>query len=246
MPRQPLPFAAPRRSKDPDALALTELCARIADDAVAAVLAAGLEGRTERQVQSDLDSAMAGFGAESVSFPTIVAAGPNGAEPHHVPGDRVIRGGDAVVIDVGACVSGYRSDMTRTVFVGEPSAEFAEMRAIVHEAQSAGLAEVCGGNNASAVDAAVRRVFSAHGVEHEYLHLTGHGVGLVIHEHPILGPTCNAVLQAGEVVTVEPGLYRVGTGGVRIEDLVVVTESGCRILTKTPKEPSCPPSAQTT
>mgnify|MGYP006269372413 CR=1 FL=1 len=239
-------FAGQRRAKDADTVALIEHCARIADDAVAEVLSSGLEGKSERQIGTELDARMFALGAEEVSFPTIVATGPNGAEPHHEPGDRIVRSGDAVVIDIGAAVSGYRSDMTRTFLVGDPRPEMLEMWAIVHEAQTAGLGEVCAGNSAIAVDAAVRRVFEAHGVLHEYLHLTGHGVGLVIHEHPIFGPKCGAVLQEGEVVTVEPGLYRVGTGGVRIEDLVVVTQSGCRILTKTPKELSCPPSAQTT
>ena len=241
-----LPFAAPTRAKAPDALELIEESARIADLAVREVVAAGLEGRTEREVQNHLDATMARLGAEGPSFPTIVATGKNGAEPHHEPGDAVISAGHAVVIDIGAAVGGYRSDMTRTFLVGSPSEEVREMWDIVHEAQLAGLAEVGPGAPARAVDAAVRAVFVRHGVERDYLHLTGHGVGLVIHEHPILGPTCGARLQPGEVVTVEPGLYRVGVGGVRIEDLVVVTESGCRILTKTPKEPSCLPSAPTT
>ena len=117
---------------------------------------------------------------------------------------------------------------------------------VVREAQQAGLDTVRAGVEGRAVDAAVRAVFSRNGVEHEYLHGTGHGVGLLIHEQPILGPSCTETLLEGEVVTVEPGLYRGGTGGVRIEDLVVVTATGCRILTQTPKELPCPPSPRTT
>ena len=184
-------------------------------------------------------------GADDVSFPTIVAAGPNASRPHHEPGDRIIVNGDAVIIDMGASVHGYRSDMTRTVLIGDVGEEIREMHGIVREAQQAGVDAVRAGVGGADVDRAVRDVFARYGTEHEYLHGTGHGVGLVIHEQPILGPRCSATLLAGEVVTVEPGLYRVGVGGVRIEDLVVVTDTGCRILTQTPKELSCPQSART-
>ena len=239
-------FAAPSRSKDAESLSLTEKAARIADGALAQVLARGLAGRTEREVQEELDSAMRALGADGVSFPTIVATGPNAAEPHHEPGDDEIVNGHAVVIDMGAELGGQRSDMTRTVLVGSPSAEVARMWSIAREAQIAGLSCVCAGAEARSVDAAVRAVFGREGVLGDYLHLTGHGVGRVIHEHPILGPTCGAFLQEGEVVTVEPGLYREGVGGVRIEDLVVVTATGFRTLTNSPKELSCPQSARTT
>jgi Xaa-Pro aminopeptidase len=189
---------------------------------------------------------MAGLGADDVSFPTIVASGPNAARPHHEAGERVISEGDVVIVDMGAEVGGYRSDMTRTLTVGSVPADTGEMWDIVRMAQQAGLDTVRAGVEGREVDAAVRAVFSRHGVEHEYLHGTGHGVGLLIHEQPILGPSCTERLLEGEVVTVEPGLYRGGTGGVRIEDLVVVTATGCRILTQTPKELPCPPSARTT
>lgn len=239
-------FAAPDRSKGPDLLALTEAAALIADRALEQVLARGLAGRSERDVQRDLDDAMSDLGADGLSFPTIVATGPNAAEPHHEPGDDVIVEGHAVVIDMGAELGGQRSDMTRTVFIGSPSAEVARMWVIAREAQNAGLECVREGAEARTIDAAVRTVFEREGVLGDYLHLTGHGVGRVIHEHPILGPTCGAVLQEGEVVTVEPGLYRGGVGGVRIEDLVVVTATGFRTLTNSPKELSCPQSARTT
>ncbi|MFM8793446.1 MAG: M24 family metallopeptidase [Acidimicrobiales bacterium] len=244
--RSPSPCRGPRRVKDTREVELIARCAGIAGAALEGVVAAGLAGDTERGVRLRLDAAMLELGADDVSFATIVASGPNGARPHHEPTDRVIVAGDLVVIDMGAALGGSRSDMTRTVRVGSVSPELATMWAIVGEAQQAGLDTVRAGVPGRAVAAAVRAVFAKHGVEHEYLHGTGHGVGLVIHEQPILGPACGAELLEGEVVTVEPGLYRGGTGGVRIEDLVVVTATGCRILTGTPKELSCPPSAPTT
>ena len=244
--RGPCPVAALRRVKDADELALIERAAAIADSALQGVVADGIGGRTEAEVRLRLDSEMLRLGADGLSFPTIVASGPNGARPHHEPSRRSITGGDMVVIDMGAEIGGYRSDMTRTVAVGTVGPELEEMRAVVTRAQAAGLGAVRAGAAGSDVDAAVRAVYREHGVEHEYLHGTGHGVGLVIHEQPIMGPSCTEVLSAGEVVTVEPGLYRKGVGGVRIEDLVEVTATGCRILTHTPKELSCPPSARTT
>lgn len=235
-----------RRVKSNHEVSLMKKCADIAHDAVCTVVEEGLAGRTERSIRTALDHAMSDMGAHGVSFPTIVASGPNAAMPHHEPSDRVVTDGDLVIIDIGAEIDGYRSDMTRTVKVGRVPDQLLEMWDIVRRAQQAGLDAVRPGAAGRDVDSAVRRVFAANGVEHEYLHGTGHGVGLVIHEQPILGPACTEVLLEGEVVTVEPGLYRGGTGGVRIEDLVVVTADGCRILTETPKELSCPPSARTT
>ncbi len=234
-----------RRIKDESEIALMERAALIADQALAVVLRDRIFGDTEKQVRNRLDAAMRELGADTVSFDTIVATGANGARPHHEPTDAVIEDGHAVVIDMGAEIDGYRSDMTRTIRVGEWSPEIESMFHIVREAQAAGVHTVCDGVVGSTVDGAVREVFRREGVEHEYLHGTGHGVGLYIHEEPILSPRCDAVLSAGEVVTVEPGLYRKGVGGVRIEDQVVVTGTGCRILTLSPKELSCPRSQQT-
>lgn len=234
-----------RRIKDANEIATMEHAASIADQALARVLRDGLLGDSEKQVRNRLDSAMRELGADTVSFDTIVATGPNGARPHHEPSDTVIERGHAVVIDMGAEVDGYRSDMTRTVQVGEWAPDVAAMFRIVREAQAAGVAAIRHGVLGSDVDGAVREVFRREGVEHEYLHGTGHGVGLYIHEEPILSPRCSAVLSDGEVVTVEPGLYRKGVGGVRIEDQVVVTGTGCRILTLSPKELSCPRSQRT-
>lgn len=238
-------FSQLRRVKDSAEIATMQYAASIADKALADVMRDGILGDTEKQVRNRLDAAMREHGADTVSFDTIVATGANGARPHHEPSDTVIEDGHAVVIDMGAEVDGYRSDMTRTIRVGRWPDDIASMFRIVREAQSAGVAAVRDGVVGSEVDATVRAVFRREGVEDEYLHGTGHGVGLYIHEDPILSPRCSAVLAEHEVVTVEPGLYRKGVGGVRIEDQVVITGTGCRILTLSPKELSCPRSQQT-
>ena len=234
-----------RRIKDAVEIELMTQAAAIADKALQHVVSEGLLGDTEKQIRNRLDAAMRHFGADTVSFDTIVATGANGARPHHEPGDTVVELGHGVVIDMGAEVNGYRSDMTRTIRIGEWSPEYAHMFALVREAQSAGVASVRAGVQGSQVDDVVREVYRRENVEHEYVHGTGHGVGLYIHEEPILSPRCTAVLSEGEVVTVEPGLYRKGVGGVRIEDQVVVTGTQCRILTLSPKELSCPRSLRT-
>ena len=234
-----------RRVKDQWEIDLMAQAAAIADEALQSVVSDGLCGLTEKQVRNRLDALMRESGADNISFDTIVATGTNGARPHHEPTEAVIEAGHGVVIDFGAEIAGYRSDMTRTIRVGEWSAEYQRMFDTVYEAQRDGVLAVSSGIVGSQVDAAVRRVFAREGVEHEYVHGTGHGIGLFIHEEPILSPRCTAVLQANEVVTVEPGLYRGGVGGVRIEDQVVVTGTQCRILTLSPKELSCPRSPRT-
>lgn len=229
-----------RRVKSAAEAALMAEAARIATDALLAVVADGLSGRTERAIRGRLDSLMIAMGADEPAFPTIVASGPRAARPHHEAGDDVVSDDDMVIVDMGARVQGYRSDMTRTVRVGNPGHECSEMFSLVLQAQQAGVEAVRAGVVGFEVDAAARRVFRAAGREDEFVHGTGHGVGLAIHETPILGPRCEMALLDGEVVTVEPGLYRVGVGGVRIEDLVVVGLDGCTTLTLAPKELSCP------
>jgi Xaa-Pro aminopeptidase len=170
-----------------------------------------------------------------VSFETIVASGPNGAKPHAVPGRRRIVEGDLVVLDFGALVDGYHSDMTRTVVVGEPSATQRRMLEVVAESQRAGLAAVAPGVPCVEVDRTCREVIAGAGWADAFVHGTGHGVGLDIHEDPRVSRTATGTLQAGHVVTVEPGVYLPEHGGVRIEDTVVVTSTGCRVLTAAPK-----------
>jgi Xaa-Pro aminopeptidase len=239
------PLDEMRRVKDAWEIDLMAAAASIADRALLSVVGDGICGATEKQVRNRLDALMKEMGADDVGFSTIVATGPNGARPHHEPTDALIESGHGVVIDFGAEIDGYRSDMTRTIRVGEWSQEYQAMYDTVREAQSAGVLAVTAGAIGSDVDAAVRAIFAREDLEHEYVHGTGHGIGLYIHEEPILSPRCTAVLQVNEVVTVEPGLYRGGVGGVRIEDQVVVTGAHCRILTLSPKELSCPRSPRT-
>jgi Xaa-Pro aminopeptidase len=234
-----------RRVKDSNEIELIDAAAQIAAHALNALLEDGLIGRSERDVRNQLDHLMRMGGADDVGFDTIVATGANAARPHHEPSDTRIENGHMVVIDFGAELQGYRSDMTRTVCVGNVSTELRGMFEIVREAQAAGVSAVRAGVAGSEIDGAVRKVFAREGVEHEYVHGTGHGIGLFIHEPPIFSPRCDMVLGVNEVVTVEPGLYRKGVGGVRIEDLVVVSDKNCRTLTNTPKDLICPRSPQT-
>jgi Xaa-Pro aminopeptidase len=190
------------------------------------------------EVALELEWQMRRLGADGPSFDTIVASGPNGAMPHHRAGERPISEGDLVVIDFGALLDGYHSDMTRTVMVGEPSATQRRMLDAVHASQAAGVAAVRAGVDVTAVDEACRSVLRHVGWEDAFLHGTGHGVGLDIHESPRVSASATGSLADGHVVTVEPGVYLAEHGGVRIEDTVVVTAEGCRTLTLAPKEPS--------
>jgi len=226
-----------RRVKDEGEVARMAEAARIADDALAKVRPRLAEGPTEREIALDLDFEMRRLGATGSSFETIVASGPNGAKPHHRPGDRRIGPGELVVIDFGAIVDGYCSDMTRTLCVGPPSTPTAaRMVEVVAESQRAGVDAVRAGVEAKAVDDACRSVIAEAGWADAFLHSTGHGVGLDIHEMPRVASTSTETLGAGWVVTVEPGVYLPEYGGVRIEDTVLVTEEGCTVLTNAPKD----------
>jgi Xaa-Pro aminopeptidase len=182
------------------------------------------------------------LGAEGPSFETIVASGPNGAKPHAVPGDRRIVEGDLVVLDFGALIDGYHSDMTRTMMIGDPTPEQRRMLEVVAESQRAGVAAVRAGAGCVEVDAACRDIIDAAGWADAFLHGTGHGVGLFIHEDPRLSFSADADATIAEnyVVTIEPGVYLPEHGGVRIEDTVVVTADGARTLTHAPKDPAWP------
>jgi Xaa-Pro aminopeptidase len=224
-----------RLVKDDAELERMALAAAVADAALASVRHRLLEGPAEVEFGLELDTAMRRMGASRPSFETIVASGPNGARPHARPSDRRIRQGDLVVLDFGAVVDGYCSDMTRTLVVGEPDDVQARMLAVVTEAQAAGVAAVGPGVAASAVDAACRQVIAEAGWADAFTHGTGHGVGLDIHEAPRVAASSDATLAAGHVVTVEPGVYLPQHGGVRVEDSLVVTADGSRPLTLTPK-----------
>ena len=236
-----------RRVKDAGEVARMHAACRCADAALAEVAPMLGDGLTEADVRNELEYRMRRHGADGPSYDTIVASGPNhAARPHHGASTRRIVEGDTVVIDVGALVDGYHSDMTRSFVIGDPTDEQREWYELVHRMQAAGLAAVAAGLDARDLDAACREVGSDAGVGEWFVHGTGHGVGLLIHEEPFVSTTSTTTLRAGEVVTVEPGLYRVGFGGFRIEDLVEVTDSGCRVLTASPKDSPCLPSPPTT
>jgi Xaa-Pro aminopeptidase len=238
---------AERRRKDPGEIARMAEACRIADAALAETIATGLEGRSEADVRNQLEIRMRELGASGPSYETIVATGPiNAARPHHRPTDTVIEAGHTVIIDVGALYDGYHSDMTRTFFVGTPTLEQLELYDVVRQAQQAGVAAVEEGIGTSELDGVCRRAIAESGRGDWFSHGTGHGVGLLIHEDPFVNSTGDLRLQQGDVVTVEPGVYREGFGGIRVEDLVVVTDAGCRVLTNSPKDPTCPQSPPTT
>ena len=200
---------------------------------------------TERDVRDELEYRMRRHGADGPSYETIVATGNNAAKPHHRPTEQLLREGDSVVIDVGGLVDGYHSDMTRTYLLGAVDPVLQTMFDVVSESQSQGVAAVRAGVLPSEIDRICREWITEAGFGPEFVHGTGHGVGLQIHESPWLRAQSNEPLRDGEVVTVEPGVYRVGLGGVRIEDLLLVRAAGSTTLTHTPKDSLCLQSRQT-
>jgi len=224
-----------RRVKDEAELAAIATAAELADEAWRWALERGLAGRTELDVARGVEAWMREQGAEP-SFPTIVAAGPNGALPHAEPGGREIGRGELVVFDMGAKLGGYCSDGTRTFATGEPGERAREVYATVLQAQEAALGAVAAGARAEDVDGVARERIAAGGHGERFGHGLGHGVGLEVHEEPRVSQRSEDVLAAGEVVTIEPGVYLPGELGVRIEDLVVVSEGGYRNLSGLPKE----------
>jgi Xaa-Pro aminopeptidase len=225
-----------RWTKHPEEVGLLERAQEVTDAAFDRVIGKLAEGVTERQVAFELDLAMREIGAERVGFDTIVAFGVNAAEPHHGPSERALRRGDVVKMDFGCVVDGYHSDMTRTVAFGEPGARLREIHALVLRAQLAGIDAIRSGITGQEADRAARSVIEDAGLGDRFGHSLGHGVGLEIHEGPTLRIGSDDVLPEGAVVTVEPGVYVPGLGGVRIEDAVVVGTDGCRPLPRTPKD----------
>jgi Xaa-Pro aminopeptidase len=225
-----------RAVKDADELEAIRAAARLADDALTEVLARGLVGRTEREVALDLEFTMRRMGAQAASFPPIVAAGEHGALPHATPREVPIPAGTLVVVDWGAQLDGYASDCTRTYATGDIDPRDGQVYALVLEAQEAALAAVRPGPKGREVDAVARSIIDAAGHAEHFGHGLGHGVGLDVHEGPRLSKQGETALAAGMVVTVEPGVYVPGAVGVRIEDLVIVTDDGAEVVSSLPKE----------
>lgn len=224
-----------RRVKDEGELAAIAEASKLADEVWKWSLERGLAGRSEREVALAAEARIREQGGNP-SFPAIVAAGPNGAQPHAEPGERQIGRGELVVFDMGAQLDGYCSDGTRTFATGEPGEEARAVYEVVREAQQASLEAIRAGVKGEDVDKVAREVIDAAGHGDRFGHGLGHGVGLEVHEAPRLSLRSDDVLAAGEVVTVEPGIYLPGDLGVRIEDLVVVAEDGLRNLSSLPKE----------
>jgi Xaa-Pro aminopeptidase len=228
-------FHALRAVKSEQELTQIAKAARITDAAFGAATSALEPGVTEKALAWRIESAMHDLGADRPGFPVIVAAGPHGARPHHDPSDRPIQAGEPVVIDMGAMIAGYSADLTRTICLGQPPATFVDRYNIVLRAQQRALTDIRAAMSGREADAIAREDLSAAGFGDQFLHGLGHGIGLNIHEFPSLGKSSDDILEPGHVVTIEPGVYFEGWGGIRIEDLCVVTPTGLDVLSAAPK-----------
>lgn len=228
-----------RAVKDDEEIAVLRRAIALADEALARTLARLRPGMSESEVAWMIESDYRTHGAEGPSFPTIVACGQNGARPHARAGDAPIVAGEPIVIDMGARLDGYCSDLTRTVCLGEPNdpERFWKVYNTVLEAQLAAEAAIQPGAAEREVDSVARDMITAAGYGDDFGHGLGHGVGLAVHESPRLSQLADGTLRAGHVVTVEPGIYLTGWGGVRIEDIALVTATGVEIITRAPKDP---------
>ena len=227
-----------RLIKDPTEIAILRNAGRSLTDVAARLPEWVRSGRTEREVAADINRGLARAGFERPAFDTIVASGPNSAHPHARPGERTLSNGDLVVLDFGGVLDGYCVDLTRMAAVGRLREEAGNLFRSVAEAQQAALNVVRSGVPAGAVDAAARKVLEAKGLGAAFVHGTGHGLGLEVHEAPRVSSTAGSeeLLRAGMVCTIEPGAYVPGVGGVRLEDDVLVTDTGAEILTPGPRE----------
>ena len=225
-----------RQIKDDREIALIKEACRITGESFERILPIIREGVSEREIAIKLEFDMLTHGAESIAFSTIVAAGANGSLPHARPGEYRIRRGDLVTLDFGAKVGGYCADMTRTVAVGEPSDQMRHVYETVKAAQQMAQDAVRAGGDQRAIDAIARDYIAAAGYEGRFGHGLGHSLGIEIHENPRLNAVANGKLRTGQLITVEPGIYLPGVGGVRIENSVVVLEDGCQALTLPTRE----------
>ena len=225
-----------REVKTPsEVLAIRKAC-RITADAFRAILPKIREGMTEKELQIELDFTLLRLGADTQSFSTIIAAGENGSLPHAIPGSRPIRKGDMITMDFGARVGNYCADMTRTVALGQPSEEMRRIYDTVLRAQTMCEDALMAGKKCSDIDKLARDYIDSRGYAGRFGHGLGHSVGIDIHEEPRLSPACSDILKAGVVITVEPGVYVPGVGGVRIENTCLVKENGCEALTDADKQ----------
>lgn len=225
-----------RAVKSADEIETIRAAVELADQAFAWIVEQLKPGLTERDVAWKVRMQLHDLGADDIAFETIVASGPDGAKPHYRATDKPIVAPGPVVIDMGAALDGYHSDMTRTLWLGEPDSRFSEIYALVLEAQTVAEAGLHAGLSGPEADALAREVIDAAGYGDHFGHGLGHGVGLAVHERPRLGPTAgDQPLEPNMVTTVEPGVYLPDWGGVRIEDVVVVTPDGVEVLTQTPK-----------
>ncbi|MGI8643948.1 MAG: aminopeptidase P family protein [Thermomicrobiales bacterium] len=220
-----------RRMKDPAERTRMARVIALTDGAFAESIADLSAGMTERAFAWRIDRALRDQGADGSAFPTIVASGPNSSRPHHAPSDRVMQEGEAIIVDMGARLDGYNGDLTRTVWIGDPDARLKEIVDVVYEAHAAAWLKVATGVNAAEVHQVAEAVASGAGYGEQYLHGTGHGLGLLVHEAPSCGPSSADVLHEGDVLTIEPGIYLPGWGGVRIEDVGVLDKTGFSRLT---------------
>jgi Xaa-Pro aminopeptidase len=225
-----------RRHKDEAELAAVADAARLADEVYEWIFERGVVGRTERSVMLDAHQRMRELGAEDPSFPAIVAAAENSALPHHDSSDREIAAGEVVLIDMGAIVDGYCSDCTRTVVTGDVDDETREVYEVVRSAQAAALDAIRPGVGGREADAVARDAIAEAGYGEQFGHGLGHGVGIEVHEAPRLSKRSDDTLEQGDVATVEPGVYLPGRFGVRIEDLIALTDDGIRNMSTVPKE----------
>ena len=219
-----------RRVKDDEERELIRRAQAATDAAFTGLLDRFALGVSEGWIARELERLMLEAGADGLAFDPIVAFGENAAEPHHEPGHRVLEEGDVIKLDMGALVDGYHADMTRTIAFGQPAVELQKIHDIVRQAQQAAIDVVRAGVTGVEVDAAARSVIDEAGYGERFVHGVGHGVGLEIHEQPWLGTTQGNELPEGAVVTIEPGIYLPGIGGVRIEDMVEVRDDGCAVV----------------
>lgn len=225
-----------RSIKDEGEIKLMEQACKISSEAFDYIITYIKEGLSEIEIKLALENKMYALGAEGLAFNSIVASGENGSLPHAIPSDRKVKKGDLITLDFGAKYKGYSADMTRTVALGKPTDKMAEIYSIVQEAQETCQNALAPGKVCKDIDAMARDIIGSRGYGDNFGHGLGHGIGIDVHEEPRLSPVCDELLKPGIVITVEPGIYLPGIGGVRIENSCLITENGARSLITAPRE----------